>query len=584
MKQDFSLPPAPRRPLGEVNIWLTSIGLSLGLIMIFGLLGIIVFNGLEAFWPKTVHELTVSPASGTEKPVTLYASITKDQTRHLPTDPSRPGSTASDIREYQLFTGSKEAYGQSYRYVDAHDVAAFSTPEDLLCLERMEGGKALVKPLELKLASGKVIPASSPEFMNAFHKALDHEAELRDNIRKIDIKDIGAVNTRLADTKLDIKAIQRSYEIREGNGRRTATPRENPVITDMDDPAAELERLHEKEAALNAEYEKYTAEAAKLRERQGRDTLSYALGNGERKNISLDKIVYGYQPNALGFFGKCGVFIHNLSHFIMDDPREANTEGGIFPAIFGTFIMTLLMSALVTPVGVIGAIYLREYARQGTLVQAVRICVNNLAGVPSIVFGVFGLGFFVYYLGGTIDELFYWKKLAVDNTPTFGTSGILWASLTLALMTLPVVIVSTEEALSAVPRGLREAALACGASKWQMIKRIILPSALPGVMTGLILAMARGAGEVAPLMVTGVVKLAPSLPIDGEGPFIHLERKFMHLGFHIYDVGFQSPDSDAAQPMVFATTLLLILLVVVMNLTAILIRNRLRKKYAASSF
>ena len=246
--------------------------------------------------------------------------------------------------------------------------------------------------------------------------------------------------------------------------------------------------------------------------------------------------------------------------------------------------MTLLMSVLVTPVGVIGAIYLREYARQGTLVQAVRICVNNLAGVPSIVFGVFGLGFFVYYLGGTIDELFYWKKLAVDNTPTFGTSGILWASLTLALMTLPVVIVSTEEALSAVPRGLREAALACGASKWQMIKRIILPSALPGVMTGLILAMARGAGEVAPLMVTGVVKLAPSLPIDGEGPFIHLERKFMHLGFHIYDVGFQSPDSDAAQPMVFATTLLLILLVVVMNLTAILIRNRLRKKYAASSF
>lgn len=584
MKQDFSLPPVPRRPLGEVNIWLTSIGLSLGLIMIFGLLGIIVFNGLEAFWPKTVHELTVSPASGTEKPVTLYASITKDQTRHLPADPSRPGSTASDIREYQLFTGSKEAYGQSYRYVDAHDVAAFSTPEDLLCLERMEGGKALVKPLELKLASGKVIPASSPEFMNAFHKALDHEAELRDNIRKIDIKDIGAVNTRLADTKLDIKAIQRSYEIREGNGRRTATPRENPVITDMDDPAAELERLHEKEAALNAEYEKYTAEAAKLRERQGRDTLSYALGNGERKNISLDKIVYGYQPNALGFFGKCGVFIHNLYHFIMDDPREANTEGGIFPAIFGTFIMTLLMSALVTPVGVIGAIYLREYARQGPLVQAVRICVNNLAGVPSIVFGVFGLGFFVYYLGGTIDELFYWKKLAVDNTPTFGTSGILWASLTLALMTLPVVIVSTEEALSAVPRGLREAALACGASKWQMIKRIILPSALPGVMTGLILAMARGAGEVAPLMVTGVVKLAPSLPIDGEGPFIHLERKFMHLGFHIYDVGFQSPDSDAAQPMVFATTLLLILLVVVMNLTAILIRNRLRKKYAASSF
>ncbi len=462
--------------------------------MIFGLLGIIVFNGLEAFWPKTVHELTIAPASQGEKPLVLYAGITKDQTRHMPADPALPGSMARDVREYQLFTGSKEAYGQSYRYVDAHHVTASSTPKGLLCLERMEGGKALVKPLELKLASGGTIPASSPEFMTAFRRALDREAELRDDIKAIDAKDIGAVNTRLADAKLDIKAIERSYDIREENGRRTATPRENPILTDMDDPAGELDRLRARVEQLNAEYARYTAEAGRLREQQGRDTLVYALGDGEKKETGMDKIVYGYQPNDLGFFGKCGVFLHNLYHFIMDDPREANTEGGIFPAIFGTFIMTLLMSALVTPVGVIGAIYLREYARQGALVQAVRICVNNLAGVPSIVFGVFGLGFFVYYLGGTIDELFYWKKLAVDNTPTFGTSGILWASLTLALMTLPVVIVSTEEALSAVPRGLREAALACGASKWQMIKRIILPSALPGVMTGLILAMARGAG------------------------------------------------------------------------------------------
>lgn len=584
MKPDFSLPPAPTRPLGEANIWITSIGLSLGLLMIFGLLGIILVNGLEAFWPKPIHELVISPTAAGEKPLTLYAGIAKDQTRHIPADPGRPGSAGRDVREYQLFTGSRETYGQSYRYVDAHDISASSTPRGLLCLERMEGGKALVKPLELKTASGKAIPALSPEFMGALRSALEREQELRDKIRSIDTKHIGAINARLADTKLDIKAIERSYDIREENGHTTATPRPNPIVTGMDNPAEELSRLHAQADRLNAEYARYMEETAKLRQQQGRDTLLYTLGDGERKEITLDKIVYGYQPNDLGFFGKCGVFLRNLYHFITDDPREANTEGGVFPAIFGTFIMTLLMSALVTPVGVIGAIYLREYARQGALVQAVRICVNNLAGVPSIVFGVFGLGFFVYYLGGAIDELFYWKKLAVDNTPTFGTSGILWASLTLALMTLPVVIVSTEEALSAVPRGLREAALACGASKWQTIKRIILPGALPGVMTGLILAMARGAGEVAPLMVTGVVKLAPALPIDGEGPFIHLERKFMHLGFHIYDVGFQSPDSDAAQPMVFATTLLLILLVVVMNLAAILIRNRLRKKYAAASF
>jgi phosphate transport system permease protein len=168
--------------------------------------------------------------------------------------------------------------------------------------------------------------------------------------------------------------------------------------------------------------------------------------------------------------------------------------------------------------------------------------------------------------------------------PTYGTGGILWASLTLALMTLPVVIVASEEALAAVPRGVREAALACGASKWQTIQRVVLPGALPGIMTGVILAMARGAGEVAPLMLTGVVKLSPALPLDGEFPFIHAERKFMHLGFHIYDLGFQSPDSEAARPMVFATTLFLIALVVVMNLAAIRIRNWLRDKYKSSSF
>jgi phosphate transport system permease protein len=211
----------------------------------------------------------------------------------------------------------------------------------------------------------------------------------------------------------------------------------------------------------------------------------------------------------------------------------------------------------------------------------VRISVNNLAGVPSIVFGVFGLGFFIYTVGSTIDQWFFSATLP---TPTFGTGGILWSSFTLALLTLPVVIVASEEALGAVPRGVREASLACGASKWQTIQRVVLPSALPGILTGVILSMARGAGEVAPLMLVGVVKLAPSLPLDSIYPFIHAERKFMHLGFHIFDLGFQSPDSEAAKPMVFATTLLLIVLVVVLNLAAITLRNRLRKRYALSTF
>jgi phosphate transport system permease protein len=283
----------------------------------------------------------------------------------------------------------------------------------------------------------------------------------------------------------------------------------------------------------------------------------------------------------MGLVQKTGVFLHNIWSFLSGQPREANTEGGIFPAIFGTFVMTLLMSIAVVPFGVLAAIYMREYAKQGILVRSVRIAVNNLAGVPSIVFGVFGLGFFVYFVGGGLDRWLFSDYLP---TPTFGTGGILWASLTLALMTVPVVIVATEEAIAAVPRGMKEGSLACGASKWQTIQRIVLPASVPGILTGLILAMARGAGEVAPLMLVGVVKLAPSLPVDGEFPFIHLERKFMHLGFHIYDLGFQSPDSEAAKPMVFATTLLLIVLVVLLNITAIFIRERLRKKFATGAF
>jgi phosphate transport system permease protein len=234
----------------------------------------------------------------------------------------------------------------------------------------------------------------------------------------------------------------------------------------------------------------------------------------------------------------------------------------------------------VAPFGVLAAFYLREYARQGPFVSAVRIAVNNLAGVPSIVFGVFGLGFFVYAVGGSIDRLFYPEALP---TPTFGTGGILWASLTLALLTVPVVIVATEEGLAAVPRTTREGSLALGATKLETTLRVVLPAVLPSILTGLILAMARAAGEVAPLMITGVVKLAPALAVDGLPPFLHLERKFMHLGFHIYDVGFQSPNVDAARPMVFATTLLLLGIVLILNVFAIGLRNRLRRRYAGSA-
>jgi phosphate transport system permease protein len=310
-----------------------------------------------------------------------------------------------------------------------------------------------------------------------------------------------------------------------------------------------------------------------------RYTLVLRTADGATTEIPAGKVVNAWQPNRMNVLEKCAFYLGKAWEFAATDPREANTEGGIFPAIFGTVLMVMVMAIIVTPFGVVAAVYLREYARQGFFTRLIRIAVNNLAGVPSIVYGVFGLGFFVYFLGGQIDRLFYAEALPA---PTFGTPGLLWASLTLALLTVPVVIVATEEGLSRVPREIREGSLALGATKAETLWRTVLPMTASAMMTGMILAVARAAGEVAPLMLVGVVKLAPSLPLDGNFPFLHLDRKFMHLGFHIYDVGFQSPNVEAARPLVYATSLLLVAIIVILNLTAITIRNRLREKYRAA--
>jgi ABC-type phosphate transport system permease subunit len=402
-------------------------------------------------------------------------------------------------------------------------------------------------------------------------------------------------------------------------------------------------RVKEEIASLNTENDHYQ--------------IRLMTADGQEKTLPLAQIVRAYQANQLSFRDKLGIYLSRWGEFLSDRPREANTEGGVFPAIWGTVAMTLLMSLVVVPFGVLAALYLREYAKSGPIISAVRIAINNLAGVPSIVFGVFGLGFFCYLVGAFVDggpqalqtntwpPLQWWLTLLVAlvigvtaffagvassrsilkegrsgrllgraaillwfasfalaiflavktpyfhgffqanlPNPTFGTGGLFWASLTLALLTLPVVIVSTEEALAAVPNSMREGSYACGASKWQTIRRIVLPRAMPGIMTGMILAMARGAGEVAPLMLVGAVKLAPELPVDGVFPYLHPSRSFMHLGFHIYDVGFQSPNSEAARPMVFTTALLLITIVALLNLAAVWLRARWRRRFMVSPF
>jgi phosphate transport system permease protein len=385
-------------------------------------------------------------------------------------------------------------------------------------------------------------------------------AEDRERISYIEREQVGAINAEMEAERLEVRRLSQ-----QGAGSSAS------------DIAAREQRL----AALKTRYEEAETELGNALTEASRMRVVLKAVDGTEKEMGTLDLFRAYRANELSFPQRAAVYGSRLWEFLAGEPRESNTEGGIFPAIFGTVMMVLMMSVMAVPFGVLAALYLREYARQGVMVRLVRIAVNNLAGVPSIVFGVFGLGFFVYFVGGSIDRTFFSERLP---TPTLGTGGILWASLTLGLLTVPVVIVAAEEALGAVPRSMREASLATGATKFQTILRVVLPAAAPGIMTGMILAMARGAGEVAPLMITGVVKLAPDLPLDGIAPFVHLERKFMHLGYHIYDVGFQSPNVEAAKPMVYATAILLLAIVVTLNITAIMVRNHLRKRYLTSAF
>ncbi|MFO0726218.1 MAG: phosphate ABC transporter permease PstA [Myxococcota bacterium] len=252
--------------------------------------------------------------------------------------------------------------------------------------------------------------------------------------------------------------------------------------------------------------------------------------------------------------------------FLMDSPSAGMTEGGIFPALFGTTALVILMTLAGVPVGVATAIYLSEYAAPNSrFAWGVRLAVRNLAGVPSIVFGLFGLGFFVQFVGHGMDlALFGGEKV-------FGQPALLWAALTMAVLTLPVVIVATEEALRTVPDGLREGSLALGATKMQMITSVLLPNAGPGILTGTILAVSRGAGEVAPILFTGAAYFLPKLPSD-------LHGQFMHLGYHIFVLSTQSPDVDATAPILYATVLVLLGVVFTLNLSAVLLRQRMRAR------
>ena len=539
---------------GELFIWLTGLGLGISIVMIAGLLVLVFFNSADYYYPSKMAEIKKLDNN------ILLGQIF--QTENVP-QASLPDSLKGEmIFRNQIKIGNRDIYGYDFTWVDEREIDTITYPKNAVAIERTEYGNFYGFYKSIKIGD-EVKYLSEEEIEKNIENLIDEISGIRNKISEIEKDDIGAINFKIEQARQDIEKLK-FYN--KNN------------LSKVED---EIESINEKIEKYHKEYSVIISKTDSLRSYASQFILTLNSVDNIETDIPFLKIIRIYQPNNMSFFSKTCFIISKLWELLSDEPRESNTEGGIFPAIFGTIMLVLIMSIFMVPFGILAALYLREYAKQGVLVRIVRIAVNNLAGVPSIVFGVFGLGFFVYFVGGTLDQLFYPERLP---TPTWGTGGILWASLTLSLLTLPVVIVSTEEALASIPRSLREASLALGGTKWQTIRRVVLPSAAPGILTGMILAMARAAGEVAPLMITGVVKLAPNLPFDSYAPFFHLDRKFMHLGFHIYDVGFQSPNVEAALPMVYITTLLLIVIVVLLNLIAMITRNRLRKKYQSSTF
>ncbi|WP_168175595.1 phosphate ABC transporter permease PstA [Pseudomonas sp. PA15(2017)] len=541
---------------GSPWIWMNAGAVSIAIIMTVGLLAVIAVRGLGHFWPADIIEASYQ-IPGEQAKVMAGEVVQKEE---IPRARLASAGLPVNVEGGEFMTrellkvGNRDLYGADFSWVVGEWLGEQRKPADLTAFERREWGNFYGYLINVK-EQGRLV-AEGDAAWSELQKRLDRVDDLHSQIVQLEKRDIGRINAGLERVRLQTRKLELDGQLTDAA---------------QSDLAAERARwdaeYKELEAELNARYQQFN-----------RDSMTVRSADGREQEISLGKVVRAYRPNAMSTLDKLGFYGSKLWEFVSDDPREANTEGGIFPAIFGTIMMTLIMAVIVTPFGVIAAIYLREYAKQGPLTRVIRIAVNNLAGVPAIVYGVFGLGFFVYVLGGSIDRLFFPEAAPA---PTFGTPGLLWASLTLALLAVPVVIVATEEGLARIPRSLREGSLALGATKVETLWRVVLPMASPAMMTGLILAVARAAGEVAPLMLVGVVKLAPSLPVDGNYPYLHLDQKIMHLGFHIYDVGFQSPNVEAARPLVYATALLLVMVIATLNLTAVYLRNRLREKYKA---
>ncbi|MGA2256834.1 MAG: phosphate ABC transporter permease PstA [Thermoguttaceae bacterium] len=530
-------------------VWVAGGTLATILLGAITMLIVLLANGLAYFWPSRLEELQL--ADGRHVLGRRMSSVGDSKKR---TDfPFRTANKGFDPKT------------QAIRRIKDSDVVASTYPLEAVLVERVEssdfyGFFAEVKASDLDLPDGN---SSIGQLHDALRKMAARRAgELDPLLRRIsDISD-----------QRDVVQNAQLRLIHEKENLESAT---TPDQERLDLLSGKITELQAELASLDVESRDRVNERSKLEGRLRKNAAVFHDSEGKSRSIALLDIIRAYQPNSMGFFGKVGHYLTKVWELLSTPPRESNTEGGLLPALFGTVTLIFLMAICSFPLGVLAGIYLGEYAQDSVLVRLVRIGVNNLAGIPSIVYGIFGLGFFISFLGSHIDQALFAHQLS--KGPVFGTGGVLWAALTLGLLTVPVVIVATEEAIRVIPRGVRESSYALGATKFQTLVRVTIPLASPGMLTGFILAMARAAGEVAPLMLTGVVSSAATLPVDGKFPCFHLERQFMHLGYQIYSVLFQSPDAEAARPLVYVIALLLVLIVLVLSGVAIYLRNRMRK-------
>ncbi|WP_217526150.1 phosphate ABC transporter permease PstA [Vibrio cholerae] len=535
---------------GAPWIWLTGGAVSVSLIAVLGLLLVIGWRGLTYFWPAPLLQWQIPDGKTVVGQLYARESVPVSHLKEMNLPLPEKVQAAGLATRLNIKVANRDLYGSDFIALLEFETEFKGAPQGWAVIERSRGGQLFGKPLRFDSTTGELEPPLERHLRQAL---LEAEA-IRDQVDTMVEQQVRVISSQLEKLRLEKRRKQLNNQLSDEF----------------------LQHYVLSKSRLEKELSQVQTELDALRAPLEKQFLYLVDMQGETVSVPLSEILDFWYPNDMNFAQKLAEWGKQAWRFLSESPRESNSEGGVFPAIFGTVFLVIIMSIIVMPLGVIAAIYLHEYAQEGAFTRMIRVAVINLAGVPSIVYGVFGLGFFVYTIGASVDNLFYAERLP---TPTFGTPGLLWSALTLAVLTLPVVIVATEEGLSRIPISVRHGSLALGATQFETIWRIVLPMASPAIITGLILAIARAAGEVAPLMLVGAVKLASSLPVDGEFPFIHLERKFMHLGFHIYDIGFQTNNIEAARPLVYATSFLLVTVIVALNLTAISIRNNLREKY-----